>query len=90
VTGQFYEADADDPLAPILLTEYRGLRPGDHVVYDNPQSAAGLDGPLVISEIWQFAGIGPHFPEFTSAVLNGGEYECNADNLRTAPKTERE
>jgi hypothetical protein len=66
-----------------LLQEYRGLRPGMHVVYQNPAwqqpdgsyKTAGMDPPLVITEIVDL-GDG-----YVTAVINDGEWEVNAANL---------
>lgn len=73
MTGKFYDADPDDPEAPVLLGEWSGLKPGDHVRLK--PSCAPLPGPLVIAELWDF-GEG-----FVQAVLNDGEYEVTASNL---------
>jgi len=81
--SQYYETDPNDPEAPIPLTEYRGLRPGMNVTYQNPHAPSlGLPGPLIVDELIQWNT--PGTPN-VQAVLNGGEYEVNADNLRPAP-----
>lgn len=87
--SKFYDTDPDDPDAPRELTEYASphhgtIKPGDRVAYENPAwrrgdgtyRTGGMDGPLVITEIISSG-------DFVTAVLNDGEYECNADNLRT-------
>ena len=85
--SKFYDNDQADPDAPRLLAEYFGawhqgaIRPGDTVVYDCPQapyrgSPAPEGVPLVIAELLTF-GAGP-----VQAVLNDGEFEMSADNLR--------
>jgi hypothetical protein len=61
------------------------VRPGDTVAYDCPAaphrgSPAGDGTPLVIAELVDFGGGSP-----VQAVLNGGAYECSADNLRAVP-----
>jgi len=85
--SRFYDTSAPD--APKELKEYAGqyhgtIRVGDHVVYENPALlrdgvyfTGGMDPPLVVTEIIDFG-------DFTAAVLNDGEWECQADNLRTA------
>ncbi len=90
--AEYYETDPTDPYAPVELEEYRGIRVGDSVVYDNPDSAATLEGPLTLSALYRFSG-GPvtaapvGLPkEYITAILNGGEFECNADNLRKEEK----
>jgi hypothetical protein len=80
--SRFYETDPTDPDAPRELPEYRGLRPGMSVRYENPAwrqpdgmfKTGGMDGPLMISEIIDFA-------DCVTAILNDGEWEVNADNL---------
>lgn len=94
--SRFYRTDPDDPTAPVELREHTGrwhgvIRPGDLVAYENPATrredgtyrAHGMDGPLAVTEIIDF-GDDPDEPghRFVQAVLNDGEYECNADNLR--------
>lgn len=85
--SQFYVTGEDG--WPRMLEEYAGprgrIRPGDTVVYENPAmqrpdgsyATAGLDGLLTVTEIAGFGG--GHPPQ---AVLNAGEYECDAGNLR--------
>ena len=92
--SRFYENDQADPGAPRLLAEYFGayhqgaLRPGDQVTYFCPVapyrgSPAPEGVPLVIAELIDF-GAGP-----VQAVLNDGDYECSADNLRKDRHAER-
>jgi hypothetical protein len=81
--SDFYSTDPDDPDAPVLLDEWNGLRPGASVVYENPAwqqpdgsyKTGGMDGPLVVTELYAFG-------EHVTAILNDGEWECNAANLR--------
>jgi hypothetical protein len=79
--SRFYRSDPDDPDAPIQLERYSHLhgviRPGDACEYVNPQ-APPLPGPLVITELWAFG-------TDVLAILNDGEYETSADNLRALP-----
>lgn len=77
MTSSFYETNPDDPEAPVVLSEYRGLVPGMPVRYT---ATPPLSGPLVIAELVRFPGA-MTCPSFVQAVLNGGEYEVNADNL---------
>jgi hypothetical protein len=80
---EYYTTDPTDPYAPVELEEYRGIRVGDSVAYDNPDSAATLEGPLTVSALYRFPpGVQMWTVEYIAAVLNGGEYECSADNLR--------
>jgi hypothetical protein len=89
--SRFYRADPADPDAPLVLTAYLGpyhglIRPGDRVVYENPYwrqadgsyKTGGMDGPLVITELVDVFrnGISPQ------AILNDGEWEVSASNLR--------
>jgi hypothetical protein len=78
--SRFYITDAADPEAPVELTEYNGLRPGVEVVYDNP-ALPPLPRPLVVTELIRFHP-DTDDPGGVSAILNEGEYEVNADNLR--------
>ena len=88
--SRFYETDPDDPDAPVELDEYNGLRPGMRVLYQNPAwrmpdgtfKTGGMDPPLVIDEILRF----PTEIPLVQAVVNGGEWECNADNLVPEPE----
>lgn len=79
--SKFYRTDPNDPDAPVVLDEYRGLRPGSPVEYVNPASAIEpLPQPLVITQLVLFPS-----PDYVSAILNDGEYEVNADNLVALP-----
>jgi hypothetical protein len=73
--SRFYETDPRDPDAPHLVDNYQGLRPGMAVRYAGP--GAPLDGPLTITELVTFDGD----DGFTTAILNDGEFETDADNL---------
>lgn len=83
MTSNYYITDPGDPDAPVRLTEYNGLHDGASVAYENPAwrqpdgtyYTGGMDPPLVVTEILQ---VGPH----VTAILNDGEWETNADNLR--------
>lgn len=90
--SRFYDNDQNDPDAPRLLIEYYGphyglLRPGDQVVYENPSwqqpdgsyRTGGMDPPLQVDELIDFGADCDCPPQ---AVLNNGEWECSADNLR--------
>jgi hypothetical protein len=79
----YYETNPADPFAPVLLAEYNGIKAGDLVTYDNPQ-APPLPGELRVSAFYQFGPIPPDDPGWTSAILNDGEYEVDAANLRRA------
>ncbi len=76
--SRFYRTDPDDPDAPLPLTRYSHLhgeiRPGDAVEYVNP-AAPPLPGPLVLTELLAFG-------TDVLAILNDGEYETDASNLR--------
>jgi hypothetical protein len=89
--SRFYNTGPDDSQAPRELEEYDGphhgvIRVGDRVVYENPAfrkpdgsyKTGGMDGELVVEEIIDFGveGVPPQ------AVLNDGQWECSADNLR--------
>ena len=73
---RWYDTDPNDPIAPIRLEEYNGLKDGMSVRYHNPISSIGLEGPLTVSAIHRMGVDGP-----VQAILNDGEYEVNADNL---------
>lgn len=90
--SRFYTQDPDDPDSPAVLEEYAGphhgvIRPGDRVVYENPAlrrpdgtyATGGMDGPLTVTEIIDL-GEG-----LVQAVLNDGEWEVSAANLRALP-----
>jgi len=79
-----YRADPDDPDAPIPCSRYSAgygvIEPGSRVEYVNPELPPGaqLGGPHTVTEMWIFGAE-------TLAVLDGGEWECSADNLRLLP-----
>jgi len=81
--SQYYDTESEDEDRPVLLQEYRGLKPGDRVVYQNPSwlqpdgtyKTAGMDPPLVITELVSLGA------DFVTAIINEGEWEVNADNL---------
>ncbi len=75
-----YQTDPTDPDAPLLLDEYKGIKPGDKVTHHAP--VAPLTGPLTVDAIYQFTDNGQG--GWVTAVLNDGEYEVNADHLRVA------
>lgn len=77
---EWYITDPQDPEAPVRLEEYRGLREGMSVVYHNPHSTLTLDGPLRLDAVYEFPTI--RGVTMVQAVLNDGEYEVNANNLR--------
>ena len=77
---RFYRANSGDPWSPVLLDSYRGIKPGDHVVYENP-ALPPPPGPLVVTELYLFKNALAE-PDSVQAILNDGEYELNADNLR--------
>jgi hypothetical protein len=85
--GKWYDTDPDDPEAPIRLTEYNGLKDGMRVRYENPHAGHQLEGPLTVSALFSFEKrFAPGKDEpgrvlMVQAILNDGEYECNADNL---------
>lgn len=77
----FYVNDPTDPEAPVVLDDYRGLKPGDRVVYTGP---VGLAGTFVVEQLIRiFPGTDNYGT--VQAILNGGAYEVNADNLEVAP-----
>lgn len=77
--SDFYDDELGDGY---LLDMYNGLKPGDRVVYQNPAwrqpdgsyKTAGMDPPLVITEIISLGGL-------VTAIINEGQWEVNADNL---------
>ena len=75
--GRFYVSDPKDPDAPVLLSEYHGIRPGDRVTATSITPAAG---PLVVDEIYEFRDNG--HGGWVTAILNDGQWETSADNLR--------
>ena len=89
--SRYYDTDPGDPEAPVALGEYHGIHPSDHVVYENPAwrqpdgsyRTGGMDPPLVVDAIHRFPGsedLGDD--DQVLAIINGGEWEVNADNLR--------
>lgn len=58
-----------------VLEEYNNLRPGMTVEYVGPMP---LDGPLTLTELVRLDY------DMVTAILNDGELECDADNLRAA------
>jgi|KBSSwiS6_1023812.scaffolds.fasta_scaffold120729_2 hypothetical protein len=84
--GKYYDGDPEDPEAPVELDEYKNIKPGIQVVYDNPRFRAPLPGPLIVSALYRFpAAVGSwNDYEWVCAILNDGEYEVNADNLKEA------
>lgn len=91
---EFYLTDPHDPEAPVRLDEYHGLRPGDQVVYNNPEFQVPLsDGPVTLTALYRFPPIAKEGgrrwdltdvdddESYVSAVCNDGEFEVNADNL---------
>ncbi|MBO0838920.1 MAG: hypothetical protein J2P28_25870 [Actinobacteria bacterium] len=79
--SRFYETDPDDPEAPIVLTEYMGLKPGDRVTYIGHAPPWRANHRPVIAELVAWRGTYPHG---TLAILDEGEWEVDADNLRKA------
>lgn len=88
--SRFY--DTSHPDGPHELAEYTGphhgvIRVGDRVVYENPAwrradgsyATGGMDGTCTVTEIITFDEAEP---VFVQAILNDGEFECSADNLR--------
>lgn len=75
MTSRFYRTDPTDPEAPVVLDEYRGIRPGDRVIYTGSMQ---LDEELVVDELVRLDA------DFVTAVLGGGTWEVSADNLRRA------
>lgn len=84
--SKFYDIDPSDPESPrelLTFTTARGdvLRPGDRVIYDNHGLRPGwLNKLLVITEIIDFSTT--EYSDHVDAVINDGEYQLNADNLR--------
>jgi hypothetical protein len=81
MTG-YYVTDPADPDAPVALEEYNGIKPGDRVRYENPEAPwlPPLLGSLTVSAIYQFIDNG--HGGWLTAILNDGEYEVDATNLR--------
>ena len=86
--SKFYNTDPDDIDAPRVLAEWRGLRPGSRVVYENPAwrqadgtyKTGGMDGTYTVTELVALDGEG--WIADVLAVLDDGAYEVNAANLR--------
>jgi len=75
----YYNTDPNDPEAPVLLERYNGLSPGDAVEYVNDRWPGGaISGPLVLTALYDWPEHG------VSAILNDGEWEVDAVNLRKA------
>jgi len=72
--SKYYVTNPDDPDAPIVLTEYDGIRPGDVVRYVGPVPL--MAAPLIVSELIRWPQ-----DDLCCAILNDGEFEVNADNL---------
>lgn len=77
----YYATDPTDPAAPVELTEWNGLTVGMAVDYVNPR-AGGLPGPITLSALYQMGLGGP-----VVAILNEGEFEVMARNLKPAAAT---
>jgi hypothetical protein len=90
--SRFYDEDPNDPEAPREIPEYNGLRPGVHVVYENhawrlpdgSYTTGGMDPPLVIDELILFPTDAATYAAgfYVEAIINDGEWQVNADNLR--------
>jgi hypothetical protein len=84
--GPAYQANPDDPDAPVRLDEHEGMREGDTVEYRDPSLAFGLTGPMTLWQLWRFdAGLSPDSAYTVAIVEVPGQdspYEINADNLR--------
>jgi hypothetical protein len=94
----FYETDPDDPDAPVVIHEYRGLRPGMRVEYVWPNtgrviSGADLLARMTVMELVQWSLTDGTL--YTEAICTndptiapgdmielGAQWEINADNLR--------
>lgn len=83
--SRFYAGDPD----VTVPTERAGrhhwvIRPGDQVVYENPDLrqhdgtclSGGIDGPLAVTEVVGSGG------GMARAILNDSQRECSAGNLR--------
>src|SRR5262249_17455803 len=77
--SQFWQTDATDPEAPVVLSEWQGLRPGMAVVYVGPMPLT--DDPLTITELVRLPEVAVLAPR------NGGDWEVDAATLRPAPAT---
>lgn len=87
MTTEWYITDPDDPEAPVsveCVTVPNGLLTvGDTVLYHNP-AGPGLSGRHVLSALYFLPPLNDG-AGYYSAILNDGEYECNAENLMRAP-----
>jgi hypothetical protein len=91
--GKYYDTDPEDPEAPIELDEYKDIKPGAQVIYDNPQVQAPLPDRLTVSAIYRFPATIGTWNDYarTVVILNDGEYEVDADNVkRILEKEEKE
>ena len=81
----YYEHPPDDPDAPVHLAEWEGLRPGSAVSYVGPMP---MPGPLVVTALHRFPEVTMACTRdagYVLAILNEGEYEVDAANLRAEP-----
>lgn len=76
--SRYYETNAADPSAPVVLDLFGGIRPGDRVEYVGPVPLS--NGVLVVEELLAWEGGVP------AAVLSEdgrlGVFEVDAVNLR--------
>lgn len=84
--SRFYTTDPLDEEAPMLLSEYTNeagqtIRPGSEVYYVRPM---GLEGAHKVEELYLFPATRT-VPDRVSVILDGGKYECSAENLRLEP-----
>lgn len=85
--SRFYEIRPDDPTSPQLLDEYRGMKPGDPVVYN---LNLALPGDHVLTELVAFPLVDDESGQalvpakLVQAIIDDGAYEVNADNLAKA------
>jgi hypothetical protein len=92
---EFYRTDPDDPDAPVALEERNGIKPGDHVTYENPSwrgpdggyLTGGMDPPLIVDALYELDPLG-EAGGMPTAIINGGEYEVCADHLRKEERGE--
>jgi hypothetical protein len=77
--SRFYRTDPLDPDAPVVQAFHYGphgrIRPGDRVEYTGPLPLVQQARELIVAELIAFG-------DLVSAILNDGEYEVSADNLR--------
>lgn len=80
----YYETDAADPEAPVAVDEYRGIRVGDRVEYVGsiPLGVPGETFTLDALYVWR--KVPGNLVLLAAAILNDGEYEVDATNLRKA------